>query len=132
MRALIVEDDQTSVRLLQDMLGSSVRCVAVKDGQEGFDQFIKGLEDGEPFQIVFLDIMLPGVDGQEALAAIREAEEAGGVPAEERAKIIMTTSCDDPQNLYEATTSGCSDYLVKPVSRDAVGRILAKLGVKSE
>ncbi|MBN8550853.1 MAG: response regulator [Deltaproteobacteria bacterium] len=132
MRVLIVEDEPTSARLLEATVAHFGNCERAANGQECFEKFCSAMDEGKPFDLIFLDIMMPGVDGQEALAAIREVEEGAGVAPDAGVKIVMTTALDDPQSLYHAHFSGCSEYLVKPIRREDLLRTLKRLGVSPE
>lgn len=128
MRILIVEDEPVSARLIEDIVSNYGDVERAKNGEECFDKFCAAIDAGKPFDLIFLDIMMPGVDGQEALAAIREVEESSGLPAESGVKVVMTTALDDSQNLYQAHVSGCHGYIVKPFGREDVFRALRKIG----
>ena len=129
MRVLIVEDEPTSARLLEATISPFAECQRAGNGEECFEKFCSAIDAGAPFDLIFLDIMMPGVDGQEALAAIREVEEGAGVAPDAGVKIVMTTALDDPQSLYHAHFSGCSEYLVKPICREDLMRTLRRLGL---
>jgi two-component system chemotaxis response regulator CheY len=130
MRFLIVEDEATSARMLEATMAKFGRCERANDGEEGFAKFCSAIDEGKPFDLIFLDIMMPGVDGQEALAAIREIEERFGIAAESGVKVVMTTALDDSHNIYEAHFTGCNEYLVKPIRREDLMRVVKKLGME--
>ena len=67
MRFLIVEDDFGSRRLMQMLLQPYGQCDVVVDGREAIDAFLLAWEDNQPYDAIFLDIMMPVVDGHEAL-----------------------------------------------------------------
>ncbi|MBF0458594.1 MAG: response regulator [Nitrospirae bacterium] len=114
MKTLIAEDDYTSRRLLQKLLSHYGQCDVAVNGREALDAFIRALNDAVPYDLVCMDIMMPELNGMEALRAMREEENrAKKYPA---SKIIMTTALDSPKDIIEAYYSGgCSDYLVKPI-----------------
>jgi two-component system chemotaxis response regulator CheY len=65
-----------------------------------------------------MDIMMPGIDGQEAVLRIREMEKELGVPPHMEVRIIMTSALDDPRSVVQAYYKGCAtSYLVKPVRK---------------
>ena len=132
MKVLIVEDEPTAAKLLEHSMRRYADCERASNGEEAFNKFCDALENGKPFDLVFLDIVMPGVDGQEALAAIREAEEGFGVPPEAGVKVIMTSAMDDSQNLYQAHVAGCNEYLIKPISPADLFKALKKVGALHE
>ena len=84
---------------------------------------------GHPYDLVLLDIMMPGIDGQEALRQIRGWEEEQGISLGRGTKIIMTTCLDDPRNVLGAFQRGCESYLVKPIDREKLMGEIRKLGL---
>jgi len=75
------------------------------------------LKEGQPYDLICLDIMMPELDGHEVLRKIRRTEEENGVNSSNGVKIIMTTALDDPTNVVTAFKSLCDAYLVKPVHK---------------
>ena len=127
MRTLIVEDDFTSRLLMQELLkGFGVANIAV-DGQEGVEAVRLALKNGEPYNLICLDIMMPGLDGQQTLRVIREMEEEKGIFSTDGAKIIMTTALDDMKNKISAFSGLCDGYLPKPIHKEQLLNELRKL-----
>ena len=129
MKFLVVEDEPISAKVLQALLSEYAECTWAKNGQEAYDHYCDAYEAGENFDIIFMDIMMPEVGGQEALAAIREFEGENGVDLSSGVKVVMTTTLEDAQNIYEAHSNGCVDYLVKPVQRKNLTKCLKKIGI---
>jgi two-component system chemotaxis response regulator CheY len=128
MRVLVVEDEPVSSKVLCTMLSRYGDVSSVENGKEAINQFLEALDNDEPFDLVLLDIMMPEVNGQEALAEIRAIESERGISSKSACRVIMTTALDDPQNLYLAHASGCNDYLVKPIRRESLMKLLNRMG----
>ena len=75
---------------------------------------------------------MPGVDGYEALKAIRKMEEERDVPESDRVKIIMTTALNDGRNVTKAFSLGCVAYAGKPIDKEKFLNELEKLGLVKE
>jgi two-component system, chemotaxis family, chemotaxis protein CheY len=120
VRTLIVEDSETSAELLQAMLSPFGKCCVVSNGKEAVAEFegALGKGKGRGYDLVCLDIMMPEMDGQAALSAIRAMEEAREVRGLDRAKIIMVTAAETRENLLRAFRQECDGYVEKPVVRD--------------
>ncbi|KUG28284.1 response regulator [hydrocarbon metagenome] len=130
MKILVVEDDATSRGVLQSILSEFGQCDLAADGEEGLAVFKRAFTEGEPYDLVCLDILLPRMDGQEVLRGIRrlESEAEGGKGAE--AKVVMITALSDPKNVVEAFyRGGATAYVPKPIDRDHLFQVLGKLGV---
>jgi len=129
MKILIVEDDATSLRLMQEFLKMYGTLHVAVNGNEAIEAVCKALETGEPYDLICLDTMMPEMDGQTALKHIRDLEEARGILSTNGTKIIMTTAFGDVKNIMAAFHSLCDAYLVKPISRVKLLEALRKLGL---
>jgi len=118
LKTLIVEDEFTSRALLREMLKRYGAPQVAMNGREGVEAVRAALEAGEPFDLICLDIMMPELDGQEALRQIRQLEEE--MRPAKRARVIMTTALADRDTVVESINSQCDYFLVKPID----GRVL--------
>ena len=117
MKTLIVEDDFTSRLLLQELLKSYGPSHIAVNGEEAVKAVNVALEAGEHYDLICLDIMMPKMDGHEALRIFRDQEEARGIRSSEGAKIVMTTALSDIQSVMEAYRNLCDGYLTKPIEK---------------
>ena len=131
MKALIVEDDFTSRLILQEFLKNYGPAHVAVNGNEAVQAVRMALDAGEPYQLICLDIMMPQMDGQEALKQIRALEEARGILSTNGAKIVMTTALGDMKNMSDAYYSLCDVYLTKPIRLEAFLEELRKLELVS-
>ena len=129
MKTLIVEDDIFCRLALQKLLGAYGECHVAVNGQEAVTVFQQALKSGQAYTLVCLDILMPEMDGQTALKAIRAAEEALGIYSRRGARIIMTTGLDDVQNIMKAFHGLCDGYLVKPVEKTKLNQLLIQLNL---
>ena len=112
MLILLIEDDAKIVRFLERALGAhGHRLLCAERGEDG-----ARLATSEPVDIVLLDIMLPGLDGHQALARIRA--ERPDLP------VLMLTARDEIQHKVGAFEAGADDYLTKPF---ALEELLARM-----
>ncbi len=117
MKTLIVEDDFTSRLLLQELLKSYGPCHIAVNGKEAVEAVRLALDAGEPYGLICLDIMMPVMDGQEALRQIRDQEQARDILSSNGAKVVMTTALGDLKNVSAAYSSFCDAYLTKPIQK---------------
>ena len=124
MKSLVVDDDFTNRLLLQRFLDElGVVHIAV-DGEEAVFA-VKAAHFAEaPYQLICLDIMMPGLDGQGALKAIRDFEDKRKVPVSQRAKVVMTTALDDKESVLRSFREQCDAYLIKPVLKSRLFELL--------
>lgn len=130
-RILVVEDDFGSRRMMQKLLEEYGSVDVVVDGEEAVSAIKMATMEKIPYDVIFLDIMMPKMDGQEALKQIRAYEKEIGVSPIHEVKVIMTTVLEDPKNVIEAYfKGGATTYIVKPVDRLKIRSELAKFGIK--
>ena len=128
MRCLIVEDEFTARKLLQVYLSDYGDCFVAVNGHEAVEAFRDAFEENTPYDLICLDIMMPGMNGHETLKAIRRIESEHGIAGLDGVKVIMTTALDDSKDVMGAFRSGCEAYLVKPVERENLLEEMGKLG----
>jgi two-component system, chemotaxis family, chemotaxis protein CheY len=114
-RYLVVDDDGVCRALLEAMLSPYGRCHFADCGREAVDAFRRALEQGKPFDLVCLDIMMPGMNGHDALKAIRAIEAEHGILGSDGVRVIMTTALRDSKHCVQSFREGCESYVTKPV-----------------
>ncbi len=128
MRTLIVEDDFTSRKILQKILAPFGEADIAVNGKEAVTAFTLALEESRPYDLICMDIMMPEMDGQEALRRIRDLEKKRGVSSAEEVRVVMTTALDDPKNVVEAYyKGGATSYIPKPIDKHMLLHLLKSL-----
>ena len=129
MKTLIVEDDFTSRLLLQELLKVYGPIHIAINGREAITAVQIAVQEEEPYDLICMDIMMPEVDGQQALREIRDIETATGIPSSDGAKIVMTTALGDIDDVRDAFSSLCDAYLIKPIRKADLLKKLVELGL---
>lgn len=129
MKILLAEDDFVTRKFMVGFLSKYGECDVTVDGMEAVDAFMMALEDEEPYDLVCLDIMMPVMDGYQALMGIRNLEKARGIAQEKQAKVIMTTALNDEKNVKMAFELGCTIYSGKPIDKERFEQAMKKLGL---
>lgn len=112
MRILVVEDEKRMAALLKRGLVEEGHQVFVAhDGVDGYEMALAA-----EFDVIILDVMLPGLDGLAVARRLREARN--------QTPVLMLTAQDTPSNVIAGLDSGADDYLTKPFSFDV---LLARL-----
>jgi two-component system chemotaxis response regulator CheY len=129
-RLLVVEDNLVNQEFLRLSLLGWGEFVAVDSGEQALETVRSALFGGTFFDVIFMDIMLPGMDGLQTLERIRALENELDLPTEKRAKVIMTTSLDDNSKASRAFIHGQAvSYMTKPFRPGDVVEEMAKLGL---
>jgi DNA-binding response OmpR family regulator len=115
-RVLVVEDERSIRELVSNQLQrAGYQCLAVGDGREGLKLVLE-----EPFDVVVLDLMLPGIDGMTLCRTIREQGVNRDVP------ILMLTARRTESDKVLGFENGADDYVTKPFGvRELTARISA-------
>lgn len=129
MRILLAEDDFVTRKFMMNFLQKYGECEVTVDGMEAVDAFMMAMEEGEPYDLVCLDVMMPVMDGYQALIGIRNLEKEKGIPEDEQVKVIMATALNDEKNVKMAFDLGCTIYSAKPIDQDRFEQALTKLGL---
>ena len=114
MKTLIAEDDLTSRLLLHGLLKRYGPCDVVTNGKRALEAVSVALRTNALYDLICLDIMMPEMDGRQALKEIRLAESQDGRAA---AKVLMTTALRDKDNVLGAFREQADGYLVKPIQK---------------
>jgi two-component system, chemotaxis family, chemotaxis protein CheY len=124
MKSLIVEDNFTSRLLIQKILSRFGECHMAVNGSEAVAAFADALHSNEPYTLVCLDIIMPEMDGHQALKEIRTIEGDNGILVGDGVKIIMTTVLGDMNTKIAALNASCDAYMVKPLDGNKMLEIL--------
>lgn len=129
MKTLLAEDDFASRKFMDKHLSQYGECDVTVDGEEAVGAFMMALEDGEPYDLICLDVMMPVLDGYQVLKAVRNIEKEKKIPKEKRVKIIMTTALNEERNVKKAFELDCDAYSGKPIDVERFEQVLKKLNL---
>lgn len=126
MKVLIVDDVEMNRELLAMFLEGRATIISAESGEEAIDM-VKEAVDTAYFDLICMDISMPGISGHEALKRIRKIEETAGVP---RATVFMVTGSSSPDDMFDALIQGgCDDYITKPLMLQSFNELLVKHGL---
>lgn len=114
---VLVIDDNEDIRLMvKEILKDAYTVVPARDGKEGVRLAARYVPDA-----VICDVMMPGMDGMETCAAIKEEVTTSHIP------LLMLTACSMDEQRVEGYESGADGYMSKPFNRDVLRARLASL-----
>ncbi len=122
VKILIVDDNVANVELLEAyLLSANYRVVKAFDGQEGIDQAYKENPD-----LIFLDIMMPKLDGYEVCKRLKTDEKMRFIP------IVMITALSEMDAKIKGLDVGADDFLSKPFNKlEMMARVRSLLRIKN-
>ena len=120
-RALLVEDNELNMEIAETLLGiTGIQMETATDGREGYEKVLSAPVGY--FDIVFMDIQMPGWNGYESAAAIRaiEREDIGTLP------IIAMSADAFVEDINKAKNSGMNDHISKPIDMNKLLKVMQK------
>lgn len=128
MRILVVDDSRSNREFIIHIVQKHGECFAAENGVEALEIYKSKLRFGKPIDLVFLDMLMPVMQGQEVLETIRTIEEEyyqdQGLPVKNTV-VIMVTSMDEPTIVMQAFYTGkCNGFLVKPINTKKLTTLL--------
>lgn len=113
-RILIVDDSETALQILcRHLQDEPFQVLTARDGWDG----VRLARESHP-DLILMDVVMPRLDGLSAVRRLKKAEDTRSIP------VIMVTARDDPAQVEQGYSVGCSDYVTKPVDK---GELLSKI-----
>ena len=129
MKILIVEDDFLSRKLLNTYLLPYGEIDHAANGREAVEAVTTALEEDWNYDLVCMDIMMPGMDGLDALKKIRQLEKDKGISEQHSSYIFMVTAFSEKEHVVKAALSSCDAYLIKPITKQRLLERMKVLGL---
>lgn len=117
---VLVIDDSELVRSLMGMILES-KNISVSYAEDGTSGVLKA--KAKPFDLIFLDVMMPGIDGYDICKVLKKDERTANTP------VVMLTSKGSPFNKIKGAMVGCDRYLTKPVDEERIVATLKMFGL---
>ena len=128
MKCLIVDDEIFCREFVAALLQDLGECQQAGSGDEAIAKFSDALAAGDPYDLILLDILMPGMTGHDAAKKIRAIEKEH--KPDKKVHIVMLTSLNSANDAMESFCHAQSAaYLVKPVSKEGLANVVSKLGL---
>ena len=125
MKMLVADDELNNRVLLRKILESYGGVDLVVDGQEAVDAFKLAHSENVPYDVIFMDIMMPNMDGHQAVQTMRKQEAEMGIMPQDEVKVVMVTALDSAKDAMQAYyRDGCTDYVTKPITKSKIDNVL--------
>jgi len=122
LRCLIVDDEESCREFIATLLRSAAECHQASSGAKTLEKYKNALDSNNPYDLIILDIMMPGMmSGHDAIRGIRSIEKRGNLGKKVYIIILsmLNPSCD----------AQADAYLRKPVSKEALFNVITKMGL---
>ena len=130
MKILAVDDEFVSLKKISLLIASHGECDTASSGEEALELFVRAHLENQPYQLITLDVDMPGMNGPEVVKQIRAYELEHGITSlKDAVKVLMITAMDDGKTIMSAFKQGCEGYLTKPFNQDSIQKSLATIGL---
>jgi two-component system chemotaxis response regulator CheY len=129
MRILIVDDEAVSLTKLQTLLASYGDCDVTSSGEQALEMYKKAQAEAKPYALITMDIQMPGMNGQDTVAVIRDWEKMKLLAP---TRIVMVTVASDMKTVSTSMQSGADAFLVKPFNEESIREVVNRLSMKSK
>lgn len=126
MRILIVDDEFVALTKMVKWLSEYGQCDVATNGKQAYDMFLKALGKLEPYDLITIDIVMPGINGFMLLKLICAKEQNTRVTP---SKKIMVSEQGCPSNVIHARIHHCDAFIVKPVKKEILKNKLIEIGI---
>ena len=123
---LIADDNLANRTLLDHLLRQYGSCTFATNGLEAVKRYQHSWEEEQPFSVIFMDVMMPEMNGTDALRMIREFEATQGIPM---VNVIMVSALRDGDNIQQSRSAGAQHYLIKPFREKEIFSLLSSFGL---
>ncbi len=132
MKILIIDDDASSRQMFRAYFEQFGQCDTSSQGYDGITAYKNAINQGQAYDLVVIDIILPDLSGDKIMEIIRTEEDLHKISDLSRSKIVLTTSLDDEINrqIAEKLTKGLETYYVKSFAVEGLSEKLAELGIQ--
>lgn len=119
LRVLVVDDSAPMRQALADQLMALPMAMQISFAEDGASAL--SVTDQQHYDLIFLDIMMPGIDGFETCTQLRQKAHIKKTP------IIMLSSKTSPLDEVKGIMAGCSTYLTKPIVPDEFQKVIRRV-----
>lgn len=128
MKILIAEDDSKSRNNLFDLLSQYGECDLVIDGMETMDAYLISLMENDPYDLIYLNMFIPKVEGIKILKAIRDIENQR-IKEEYHSTVIISSLLENIDEAEKIFDIGIDGYIIKPIKSERVLALLNELSM---
>lgn len=122
MKILVVDDEPTARAMLSMLLEDLGEVDEAEDGEEALARVSEAFQAARPYDLVCIDLSMPGLDGHALIERLRQIEEGVGQP--ERSRLIVISASRYSQDIVQAFKKQADGYLIKPVQLDKLEKLL--------
>jgi len=130
LRILLVDDSKSAQLKTLSILSGYGSCDQAYNGRDAIELFENSLASGMGYDLVLMDVVMPGMDGFQTATEILRIQDKLDIPETDKVKIIMLTSRADPAHMMKAQFEvGVATYITKPYEERTLIESIRNLGL---
>lgn len=102
----------------------------VFNAEEAIQVYDNAYKKSDPYDLILLDRIMPGKDGDAVLAHIKNYEVENNFRSFEKCKVIMVTALNHPDDVFSSFRNQCDGYIIKPISKEKVLNAIENARIK--
>ena len=122
MKFLIVDDEFVSRKKSHKILSRYGECDVAINGLEALNAFARAHNENDPYNLIFLGIDMPDLDGNQVLKKIRKWEKSRDISQSDIVKIVMISADDSKESIKASLKPGYETYIAKPINREKLAK----------
>lgn len=127
MKTLIIDDGIAHSGIAEKLMIAYGECDIANTGEKGLEKYRAAFLEQTPYDLILLDIVLPGINGHEVINEIRRFEEMHQQFGSAKVKIVMMSAREDNKTIMQSFREQCEGYIIKPITRKKVLKWLHEL-----
>ena len=129
MRTLIVDDQESNIKVLEKQLTRFGECDHAVSGKRALEKAAGAMAEGRRFDLICLDIMMPEMDGHAVLVELNKLDDRQGLSGSDRTRIVMVSGASPKDHLFKAFREECDAFIRKPIDRKELLNQIHELGL---
>lgn len=127
MKTLVIEDNKLVGLMTQEIMERYGPCDVAFDPVEGFNKYVNSVNTSNPYDLIYLDIIMPIYNGYQLLEMIRNYESSRGI--KNPVKCIIVSALTGEEHKTKALTLGADGYFYKPFNINDFNSFLKEKGL---
>lgn len=130
MKILVVDDEPVSRTKALVLLAKYGECDFAVNGEQAWEKFEQAHENMQPYDLLTMDIDMPGMNGHQVLKKIRKWENAHNTRGNcHDAKILMVTGMRRREDIVTSFHNGCEWFITKPITPENLEKALSQVAI---